>query len=119
MTRIKDLRKELGWNQTELAQALQTSRGAVANYEIGHREPDIKIILRLCEIFGCTADYLLGRSEARTAAVGEDDLATLAALHAAPESIRDAIAVLLAPYMAKREDDCIVIDASSFLRSFE
>ena len=104
MDRIRELRKEMGWNQNDLARELQAGRQTVGNYETGAREPDVATILRLCEIFGCTADYLLGRSEARTAAVGEDDLATLAALHAAPESIRDAIAVLLAPYMAKREE---------------
>lgn len=101
---IKELRIERGWTQQDLAEKISAKYQTVGHYETGRREPDIATILRLCEIFGCTADYLLGRSEARTAAVGEDDLATLAALHAAPESIRDAIAVLLAPYMAKREE---------------
>lgn len=104
MNRIKALRVEQDWTQQDLAEKLNTTRQSVARYEAGTRNIEIPILVNLCEIFGVTADYLLGRSEARTASVGEDDLATLAALHDAPESIRDAIAVLLAPYMAKKEE---------------
>lgn len=63
MTRIRELRKARGWKQEDLARELRSGRATVANYETGYRSPDIETILRLCEIFGVSADYLLGRSD--------------------------------------------------------
>lgn len=63
MNRIRELRKARGWKQEDLARELQTSRQAIGNYETGFRAPDIDTILRLCEVFACSADYLLGRSD--------------------------------------------------------
>lgn len=63
MNRIKELRKARGWKQDDLARELQTSRQAVGNYETGFRSPDVETILRLCDILGCSADYLLGHSD--------------------------------------------------------
>ena len=72
MNRIRELRIERGWTQGHLAQQLNTKQQSVARYEAGERGLDVEMIGKLCEIFGVTADYLLGRSEARTASVGED-----------------------------------------------
>lgn len=63
MSRIKELRKARGWTQDDLARALKAGRQTIGNYETGFRSPDIDTILRLCDIFGCSADYLLGRSD--------------------------------------------------------
>lgn len=63
MNRIRELRKRNGWIQAELAAQLNTTQQAVARYETGERGLDVETILALCEIFGVTADYLLGRSE--------------------------------------------------------
>lgn len=66
MNRIKELRTERKMKQAELAQLLSCTPTAISNYETGFRSPDIETIHKLCEIFGCTADYLLGRSEVRS-----------------------------------------------------
>lgn len=66
MNRIKALRTERKMKQAELAQLLSCTPTAISNYETGFRSPDIETIHKLCEIFGCTADYLLGRSEVRS-----------------------------------------------------
>ena len=66
MNRIKDLRTERKMKQAELAQLLSCTPTAISNYETGFRSPDIETIHKLCEIFGCTADYLLNRSEVRS-----------------------------------------------------
>lgn len=63
MSRIRDLRIQFGWKQDDLALRLQTSRQAIGNYENGLRKPDPETLCKLCDIFGCTADYLLGRSD--------------------------------------------------------
>lgn len=66
MNRIKELRQAEGWTQEDLAARLSVSYQAVGHYEREFRSPDIETIHKLCDIFGCTADYLLGRSEVRS-----------------------------------------------------
>ena len=57
--RIAALRKNAGWNQTELASRLQISPSAVGMYEQGRREPSAQILVALAEVFGVSVDYLL------------------------------------------------------------
>lgn len=65
MNRIKELRKELGWDQEKLGQMLNVKRAAISKYEL-ERVPLIdETILMLCDIFDVSADYLLGKSENR------------------------------------------------------
>lgn len=57
------MRTARGWTQQDLADKLNTKYQTIGHYETGRREPDIDTIFRLCDIFGCSADYLLGRSD--------------------------------------------------------
>lgn len=98
MNRIKDLRKEKNMKQGALAAALHISQQTISSYETEARQMDTDTIRRLCEIFGVTADYLLGFSVQRAARLPEEDAELLAAYHAAPESIRQGITALLEPY---------------------
>ena len=77
MNRIKELRQSEGWRQEDLARRLNISDRAVGHYETGRRAPDVETILALCDIFGCTADYLLGRCELRSFDLSEDEAALL------------------------------------------
>lgn len=61
--KIRELRKKSGFTQSELAKKLGVSPSTVGMYEQGRREPDNKILLCLCKIFGTTTDYLLGKSD--------------------------------------------------------
>lgn len=97
MNRIRDLRTGSGWTQAELAQKIGTARTTVTMYERGDRQLDAPMIHALCDIFGCTADYLLGRSEARSPAVSEEEVRLLLAWRAAPDHVKDAISILLFP----------------------
>ena len=62
MNRIKDLRQAMGYTQAALADILNCSNMAISRYENGSRDLDTATINRLCDIFNCTADYLLGRT---------------------------------------------------------
>lgn len=73
MNRIKELRQERKMKQSELGKLLRCTPTAVSNYETGFRSPDIETIHKLCEIFGCTSDYLLGRSEIRSFELTPDE----------------------------------------------
>lgn len=62
MNRLKELRLSKQMKQSDLAKLLNCQQTAISNYEIGYRDLDSATICRLCEIFDCSADYLLGRS---------------------------------------------------------
>lgn len=62
-SKIKELRKNNGMTQSELAEKLGISASAVGMYEQGRREPDSDMILKLCEVFGTSTDYLLGKND--------------------------------------------------------
>lgn len=49
--RIKELRKALGLNQTELGQALGVKQTTVAGWETGAREPSDSVILSICRVY--------------------------------------------------------------------
>ncbi|HCJ4262186.1 TPA: helix-turn-helix domain-containing protein [Listeria innocua] len=62
-TRLSELRKKKGFSQYKLADELGFSRGQVANYEQGTREPDYQTLLKIADFFNVSTDYLLGRDE--------------------------------------------------------
>ena len=49
--------------QTQLAELLATTQDTVSLWELGKSYPDIPSLVRLCDIFDVSADYLLGRSD--------------------------------------------------------
>lgn len=59
--RFKELRKEKGMSQRELATALHMSNSAVAMYETGKRQPDLEALEQIADFFNVDMDYLLGR----------------------------------------------------------
>ena len=61
--RLKKLRKKVGLTQIEFAEKLGVSKGTVAMWEAGRREPGYKNINRLSEMFNNRMDYLLGFSD--------------------------------------------------------
>ena len=59
--RLKELRKNKGVSQEQVAKDLNISMRAYQNYEYGQREPNIEMILKLAEYYDVTTDYLLGK----------------------------------------------------------
>ena len=57
--RIKQLRKEKGFTQSQLADLLGVTDKAVSKWEVGEANPDISLLVKISEIFGVTIDYLL------------------------------------------------------------
>jgi Predicted transcriptional regulators len=60
MNRIKMLRQAKGWTQDELGKKLSVKRSAVSKYETGKVPLTDDTIRKLSEIFGESADYILG-----------------------------------------------------------
>lgn len=61
--RLKELRKEGNVTQVQLAEAMGVSKGTVAMWETGKREPNFDMINRLSDFFDKRIDYILGYSE--------------------------------------------------------
>lgn len=108
MNRIEELRVKRGWLQDDLAKMIDRSRQAVSNYENENRGIDVETIHRLCDIFGCTADYLLCRSDMPTPQISAEDWELLAAYHAADDRARQMVALALEPWAEKKESPAAV-----------
>jgi len=65
MNRIKMLREEKGMTQQELADKIGGAKSTIAMYEKGDRKPSLEVLVKLSQIFDCTMDYLMGKSEMR------------------------------------------------------
>ena len=69
VNRIKELRKQHNWTQEQLGNMLQVQKSAISKYEKEKLSLTRDIIIKLSEIFGVTADYLLGNDN-QTRAIG-------------------------------------------------
>ena len=63
MNRIKLLRNEFNMTQQDLATKLNLVKGSIAMYENETRKPSMEVLIKLSEIFNCSIDYLLGKSD--------------------------------------------------------
>jgi transcriptional regulator with XRE-family HTH domain len=58
-TKLRKLRVQKGWNQTELTRQLGLSRpGYVNNLEASRRAPSLELIVQIADLFEVTTDYL-------------------------------------------------------------
>lgn len=104
MIRLRDLRERANMTQRQVAAVINVRNTAVSQYERGDRQLDPDKICVLCDLFGCTADYLLGRSASPLPVISPEDAAVLQAYHALPLEIRKAVDGLLAPYRSVSEE---------------
>ena len=102
MNRIKDLRLAAGMSQEDIGRRLNVGKGAVSRYELEQRQLDPATIHALCDLFGCTADYLLGRSDIKKPELTDDEFRLVEAFRAADPDLQDLIRRNLK--MAKPED---------------
>ncbi|HDR4901578.1 helix-turn-helix transcriptional regulator [Bacillus thuringiensis] len=58
---IRDLRKQKGITQKELAHSLQLSESTIGMYERNERQPDYNTLIRIADYFNVSTDFLLGR----------------------------------------------------------
>ena len=69
MNRIKMLREEFNFTQQDLANKLECSKSVIGLYESETRKPSMEVLLKLSEIFDCSIDYILGKSDNRNSDV--------------------------------------------------
>lgn len=61
--RIKELREQTGMSARKFAEIIGIKYTTYYGYENGTREPGSQTVTKICNYFGCTADYLLGLSD--------------------------------------------------------
>ena len=59
------LRREAGYSQRQAAIDLGVSQALLSHYENGAREPKLEFIVKACDYYNVSADYLLGRNDER------------------------------------------------------
>lgn len=59
------LRQERGISQRRAAEALGVSQALLSHYENGLREPGLNFVVKVCDFYNVSADFLLGRTLSR------------------------------------------------------
>lgn len=59
--RLKELRREKGLRQAQIAALVGVTKSAVSAWESDIRQPPYDTLIRLADIYGVSTDYLLGR----------------------------------------------------------
>ncbi len=59
--RLAEVRKKKGMNQFELAKAMGCTQGLISKYEAGQANIQLSTLMDICDVLGCSLDYLLGR----------------------------------------------------------
>ena len=105
MNRIKDLRLASGLSQADLGRAIGCHGTTVSKLELEQRQLDPATICALCDLFGCTADYLLGRAVSPLPVISDADARLLQAYHAASLRDRGLIDQILAAYIQEEKKE--------------
>lgn len=58
--RLKELRKNAGLTQKQLADKIWVTKATISYYEQSERNPSPEILVKLAKVFHVTTDYLLG-----------------------------------------------------------
>lgn len=61
--RLRQLRKEKGLTQNQVAIYCDITEKTYQNYELMTREPKIDILIKIADVFGVSIDYLVGRTD--------------------------------------------------------
>lgn len=68
--RLKDVRREHGLTQKQLAEKIGATERGVRGYELGTMKPGLDVILSILDNVNVSADYLLGRTDNPNVAKG-------------------------------------------------
>jgi transcriptional regulator with XRE-family HTH domain len=94
--RLKELRIKSKLTQEQLAKYLDVDQSMVTKLENGTRTLNVTLIDKICSLFGCSEDYLLGNSEDyiplnfafRANGIQTEDLQSIAAVNKIAMNIR-------------------------------
>ena len=64
--RLKDLRKQVGLTQVDVAEKLGISQPAYASWERGVKKPTQENLVKIAQVLNVSVDYLVGNSEEKS-----------------------------------------------------
>ena len=64
--RLKDLRKQVGLTQVDVAEKLRISQPAYASWERGVKKPTQENLVKIAQVLNVSVDYLVGNSEEKS-----------------------------------------------------
>lgn len=88
-SRLKDLRKQSGLTQQQIADRIGVTKSVVSFYELKERAPSPEVLIKLSYIFHVSTDYLLGIDKSKTIDVSGLDDEDIKAVHAIIERLRE------------------------------
>jgi transcriptional regulator with XRE-family HTH domain len=103
--RIKRMRLERGWSQTQLAQKLKIHQKQISGYERSVHVPSTEVLIRVAELFDCSLDYLAfdDRPDTKAGAQIADRelLERLEKIDRLPEADKDTVKAVLDSFILK------------------
>lgn len=57
--RLRELREDRDFTQSDIAQVLNCKQNTYQQYESGKRQIPLEALIKLCEFYGVSADYIL------------------------------------------------------------
>lgn len=109
--RIRQLRKEMGWTQAELAEKLGLKDSVIAKYEKGRIENMKRdTIAKMADLFGCSPVYLMCMEDKHndSTVLSQEERRIVKSYRLAPEGIKDSVCKLLD---VKRDQREVALDA--------
>jgi len=103
MNRIKDLRKQMGLKQSELAEKINLTASAVSGWEVGRNEPDFETLRKMSEIFGVSIDYILGGEDKAPTAYDDGQCIRIDVSELTPEN-REKVLDYAAFLLSRQQD---------------
>ena len=61
--RIRDLREDMGLNQTQVAKMLGMSQTGYSKYETGENDVPTQVLIKLSRFYNTSVDYILGETD--------------------------------------------------------
>lgn len=61
--RLKELRKNMGYTQKEIAQELNIAQSSYADWERNKKKPTLEKLTLIADFFNVSTDYLLGQTD--------------------------------------------------------
>lgn len=65
--RLRRLREEKGLSIKQVADRVGRANSSIINYELDAREPSLHVLIKLATLYDTTVDYILGRTNDKSA----------------------------------------------------
>ena len=98
MSRIKELREEIGMTQIRLSVELEVAQETISAYENGKHYPSLSNLIKLRDIFHASIDYIMGFSDVRlpVGTLAQEEEKLIQTFRSLPPSKRESLFAFLA-----------------------